>query len=250
MGEAESEGKRGERSDMKIDVSKHNTDNFAPYIDQDAEMLDLTRLTQLHPIKRYSLDAIQRRFGIDIPQAWEKIFDLGRHYGVKFVIAGGAVRDWIMGIFSDKEPEITDIDLFFFSEEDRVKFQFALEAGGGEVAKDNERVTNVQYCGCLVQLIKSFTYESPEHVIATFDFSVSQFAVSPVDDELYFYFGTPSLKDVKNRKLRINQITFPVSTMRRLLKYSRKGFYICNGVMLQVAHAVVRAPELAGLYVD
>lgn len=36
-----------------------------------------------------------------------------------------------------------------------------------------------------------------------------------------------SLKDIVEKKIIVNKITYPISSMRRILKYSRQNFWMC-----------------------
>lgn len=59
----------------------------------------------------------------------------------------------------------------------------------------------------------------------SFDFTICQFAL--LKDKVYT--GDMSLLDLGGKKLVPHKITFPVASMRRAIKYAKKGFYMCAG---------------------
>lgn len=75
---------------------------------------------------------------------------------------------------------------------------------------------------------------TPAQVINTFDFSICQWA----HDGQQIYWGTNTLQDVMRGRVRIVRIHHPMSTMRRMAKYSGRGYFFCNGAMLQIAEGV------------
>lgn len=78
-----------------------------------------------------------------------------------------------------------------------------------------------------IQLIKLMWYESPESLIDTFDFTVAQLAI--FDQKLFFNPLTPL--DLTRKRLVLHKLTFPGSTIRRSIKYAKKGFYCCPGML-------------------
>ncbi|MFP3367631.1 hypothetical protein R0J93_28775, partial [Pseudoalteromonas sp. SIMBA_148] len=49
--------------------------------------------------------------------------------------------------------------------------------------------------------------------------------------------------DLGRRKLAIHKITYPVATMRRMLKYTTQGFTACAGCMQQIIKDTATSPE-------
>lgn len=74
----------------------------------------------------------------------------------------------------------------------------------------------------------------PEQVIDTFDLSVSQWAI----DRRNIYWGDYTIQDCMRRRVRVNRIHHPLSTMRRMVKYTQRGFYACNGTMIDIARSL------------
>jgi len=85
-----------------------------------------------------------------------------------------------------------------------------------------------------IQLIKLAWYDSPEHVIDTFDFTIVQF----ICDRENLYFNPISFLDLSRKRLVLHRMQFPASTLRRLIKYTHKGFYCCPGSLITISEAV------------
>ncbi len=71
-----------------------------------------------------------------------------------------------------------------------------------------------------IQLIKMVWYESAAHVIDSFDFTVTQFAV----DNHILTMNPASVYDLFKNNLVINRHQFPMESLYRLVKYSKKGY--------------------------
>lgn len=101
-----------------------------------------------------------------------------------------------------------------------------------------------------IQAIRFRFYASAEDVIDSFDYTITQFALDK--NELV---TTPeALWDLGRKKLALHKVTYPVATMRRMLKYTQQGFTACGGCMAQLLRDTAQTPEVTaqlGLqYVD
>jgi hypothetical protein len=85
-----------------------------------------------------------------------------------------------------------------------------------------------------IQLLKMAWYESPEHIIDTFDLTVAQFAV----DNSFLYTNPMSITDVTRKRIVLHRMQFPASTIRRVIKYVQKGYYACPGALVEIAEAI------------
>jgi hypothetical protein len=156
-------------------------------------------------------------------------------------LAGGALRRTLQG----KEPE-SDFDFFFRDADQLAAFVQRLEALGMD--KVRETVHHVHYRGRLgdsgidrnVQCIRFAFYNSAAAVIDSFDYTICQFAF----DGTKLYLGDFALWDLGRKRLAIHKITFPVATMRRMLKYTSQGFMACRGCLAAILKAVPENPEL------
>ncbi len=87
---------------------------------------------------------------------------------------------------------------------------------------------------------------TPMEVIDTFDFSMIQWAM----DKDNIYWGKYTIQTMVRKRVRINRIHHPMSTFRRMLKYSNRGWYFCLGTCLEIARGLAHwadKREAAGL---
>ena len=142
------------------------------------------------------------------------------------ILAGGAVRDSIFG------DEISDYDLFFKGNSDN------LEDIKGALIQDG--YSNVFTCpkgelftymkgedfkkpeDCIkVQLILKREYRDVEYLLNSFDFSVTYFALH----KGFIYTSRQAIKDVRKKQMSLVNLEYPTSTINRLYKYRKKGYY-------------------------
>ena len=169
--------------------------------------------------------------------AWPAITERGPWLG------GGALRRTLAHM-----PLASDFDFFFRDADQLETFAAGLEKAG--LVKTRETAHHVQYSGYLaaatreveIQCIRFRYYETAEQVIESFDFTICQFAY----DGEKLTCGEFALWDLGRRRLSINKITYPVSTMRRLLKYTKQGFTACGGCLASVLTETAGSPELLG----
>lgn len=100
--------------------------------------------------------------------------------------------------------------------------------------------SNAQIAEYDIQLIEKRFFADAEELINYFDFTICQF----VTDGTTLLCGDFSLWDLGRKKLVVNKITYPVSSMRRMIKYANQGFYVCNGSMVQFLQQVVEDPQI------
>lgn len=154
-------------------------------------------------------------------------------------IAGGALRRTLLG----QEPE-SDFDFFFRDQGQLDTFRRDLEARGFKLVKETEH--HVEFLGnagdhkVQVQLIRFAFYADAAAVIDSFDFTICQFSY----DGKTLTCGDHALWDLGRRRLAVNKITFPLSTMRRVLKYGTQGFIACSGALTTVLTSVADNPAL------
>jgi len=202
-------------------------------------------------LNRYSSKDWERHNGLRVT----RFLDLAANGGW---LAGGAVRRLLL-----LEDDAPDYDLFFPSEESLQRcLGVAKGRGRAEIIKEDDRVITLDVFmpsalskrdlvlphvrdKLRVQLIRVDYYKHVEELINSFDFTVCQFAIAPNGDADYsLWVGEHSLWDLARKRLAVNRVTYPVSTLRRLLKYTRQGFTACNGCLQTLATAVADNPEL------
>lgn len=156
-------------------------------------------------------------------------------YGAGIVtwIAGGALRDYFMGV-----PIKTDHDLFFPDEENYQKAVKFFKDKDAQNIWESDNGCKFLHEKRQFDLIKKF-FPSPEATINEFDFTVSMFAV----DGTQVYHGQTSFIDLAKRQLMINKITYPPSTLSRAFRYYKKGFSMCLGEMAKIVTAIQDMPK-------
>ncbi len=156
-------------------------------------------------------------------------------------LAGGALRQTVMG----KEPE-SDFDFFFRTPDQLKEFTGDLEANG--LLKVRETEHHVHYRGKIgdsaidrdVQCIRFAFYDDASAVIDSFDYTICMLAY----DGETITLGDYALWDIGRKRLAIHKVTYPVATMRRMLKYGNQGFTACSGCMSTLLTETARSPEL------
>jgi hypothetical protein len=137
-----------------------------------------------------------------------------RKNGIDSWIAGGTLRDY----FSEKALN-SDCDIFFPNIDEFNKAKNYLASKGAKTIWESENGMKVTYKGKTFDLIKIFN-PSPKETISRFDFTISMFAT----DGKEIYFGENSFKDLQDKKLVLNTMVNPLSTLKRVLKHYKKGF--------------------------
>lgn len=137
-----------------------------------------------------------------------------KNNGINCWIAGGVLRDY----FTEK-PLKSDCDIFFPNITEFNKSKNYLLSKGAKIIWESENGMKVTYKGNTYDLVKIFR-ANPMDTIARFDFTISMLATDGND----LYYGNNSLKDLQDRKLVINTILNPLSTLKRVLKHYKKGY--------------------------
>ena len=176
-------------------------------------------------------DFLDRHGRTDDTKLWE-ILDFSPELGNGVWIAGGCIRRTISGQKLD-----SDVDFFFSSE---AKFNETVEffkKEHKEISNWRENEFNISFDVKFhidhgeytetykIQLIKFAYYENVEKLFDSFDYTICMFGTDGKD----LYCGDYSLYDLGLRRLVPHKITFPVASLRRLIKYTQQGYYICGG---------------------
>lgn len=85
-----------------------------------------------------------------------------------------------------------------------------------------------------IQVMKMAWYDSPEHVIDTFDLTIVQIAA----DKDFIYMNPLTQFDLSSKKLVLHRMQFPASTIRRIIKYANRGYYACPGSLVNISKAI------------
>lgn len=157
-------------------------------------------------------------------------------------LAGGAIRRTLIGHSMD-----SDFDFFFSSADALSEWEKRLPTSF-KLVRETEH--HKHWSGTIegselpidVQAIRFRFYSSAEQVIDSFDYTLTMFALD--GDTLV---TTPyALWDLGRKKLAIHKITYPVATMRRLLKYTKQGFTACSGCLQSILKETAKSPEAMG----
>lgn len=156
-------------------------------------------------------------------------------------MAGGALRRTLLGEMPD-----SDFDFFFRDEAQLTAFAADLEGRG--FTKVKETPHHLQYRGAAgpsslprdIQLIRFKFYRAASEVIDSFDYTICQFAF----DGTTLTVGDYSLWDLGRKRLAVHKITYPVASMRRLIKYQKQGFWACGGCLATILRETATKPEL------
>lgn len=152
-------------------------------------------------------------------------------------IAGGALRRTLL----NEEKINSDIDYFFSNETEFNKFKLTIEdtfSNHHKIISVNEFNTTFEVNVCIdgdetrklkLQAIKLQYYKTPEEIINSFDFTICQFAW----DGTNLICTDRALWDLARKKLVVHKITYPVASLRRLVKYTQQGFYACSGCLTE-----------------
>ncbi len=169
------------------------------------------------------------------------------------IIAGGFMTTVI-----ENEKEAGDIDFFFTSakaftdlfnlivDQKRCKEEgfwslegYALDPKHGKLTE--ETISSLRYVNFIhptrpaLQLIKMVFFTDVNSVIDSFDLTIAQFAI---DNTGYLTYNPVSFLDISRKRLCLHTLQFPVSTIRRIIKYSKKGFFACPGSLVKICEGI------------
>lgn len=140
-------------------------------------------------------------------------------------IAGGAIASRITG------EKINDYDIFT---PDPTGLIEKLKNGVGYVSFENDTVANFIIDGNKIQVVKRYSPNTPEDIFSTFDFTI----VCGAYDGTTFYCHDRFWRDIANRRLVINILTFPLRTLERIAKYAKRGYTTCPVGLLTLAKTI------------
>jgi hypothetical protein len=152
-------------------------------------------------------------------------------------IAGGAIRRTL-----SHQPLDSDIDYFFKDQKQKADFEATLLERHGWLISTREHAATygmkVEHKTIIVQAISMAYYPSLDAVLDSFDFTITQFGYDGAD----LVCGQFALWDLARKRLALHRLTYGVSTVRRLIKYTRQGFTACGGVLASILEATVANP--------
>lgn len=145
-------------------------------------------------------------------------------------LAGGALTTLI-----DPTLEIADLDLFFvnlFGADKKnvkdnletkiireFKYEKSFQCKEDELRTflnpDPENFPKIQFID-----LKKKVYFSAEDIINEFDINAGRIAY----DGEFIHLKFAALRDIMHKHISLNKVTYPISTINRIAKYSRKGY--------------------------
>lgn len=157
----------------------------------------------------------------------------------RVMLAGGAIRRMV-----ENNPLESDYDFFVTpGSVHQAALESALQLDS--YIRDKATEHHVQFSrtdaenhATKVQVITAWQFNGPEPLMDFFDFTMCQCVYDGKD----LYFGDYTLFDIANKRLAINKVRFHHSTLRRMLKYGKQGYYACAGTLQTFLHSVVNNP--------
>lgn len=158
-------------------------------------------------------------------------------------VAGGAVRKTLLGDTID-----TDIDFFFSDPKALREYREELDDRGNRLSSNDHQTTYELFVPygevdtkVIVQLVHIDFYEKVEDLLDSFDFTLCQVAIDHKGD---CYVNPLALYDIANKRIVIHKITYGTASLRRLIKYSKQGFYACGGALATFLNTVAENPSV------
>lgn len=147
-------------------------------------------------------------------------------------IAGGALRSSLLN------ERYSDIDIF--STENKHLDEFLATLLDWDLVYDAEKLKTLKKGNDKIQLIYR-EYESIESCLNSFDFTICQFAMN--NEGLYC--NPESLIHLFRKKLVVHKINpeWAYDTLRRMQKYIKAGFTICDGGLVDIVNAIREASD-------
>lgn len=183
-------------------------------------------------------------------------------------LAGGSLRTLI-----DPKEKICDYDLFFKRQEKDIEgskynkvpevrqklnnlgFKCTFECPEGKLYTYQKEIINMltedmESTFIKVQLICEYFYQTPEELLSTFDLSPCLFAT----DGKFLWTYKYAVRDVKRKVARCHKLTYPVASVKRLIKYSNKGYNVNLAIQDIVSnlieHRDILASDSMRVYID
>jgi len=146
----------------------------------------------------------------------------------KVAIAGGSIRDKLLNV------KIKDYDVFVQDKDTEQKLMEFFNNNGKE-GRVNDYLANYTYEKKWIQIVRGKYYNmKTTELIDSFDYTICMAMITTDGIKV----GEHFFEDLKNKRLRINKITYPLATLERLQKYIKKGFTACNGTLLEIVKAI------------
>lgn len=147
-------------------------------------------------------------------------------------LAGGSLQTLV-----NPEIQVNDYDLFFTDEAIAKMLRKRLDVIGADCVFEcpQGELYTYKIDDIKIQLITKFYYRNMEDLISSFDFRAAMFAY----DGNTLLTTRSAIRDSIRKQVNINDVTFPVATLNRMIKYAaRKGFTITHQAIDQFVRTV------------
>ena len=179
----------------------------------------------------------------------DAVYELIHLFSKSLFLAGGYFRSWI-----NKAEAICDYDIFFsdlsvkdqaakFIEDHGFFRTFTCPAG--------ELISFKNEDGVKVQFITKFQYPSVLGCVQTFDLTACCCGYEVESKSIICH--ADWLSDVKHKMIAFNEVTFPVASISRIIKYHGKGYRYTQQSLSAFVQMIAGREfdgDKLGLYVD
>jgi len=153
------------------------------------------------------------------------------------VIAGGFIRAYYAG----EVP--SDMDLYFETKDQCQEACTLLRNAEWKQVYETKEATSFTKNNKIVQVI-SFINGGAEEILSKFDFTVCQVAIDGIEknsaDELkgILLMHNDFFEHLASRLLVFTNSSRPLSSLKRVIKYIKRGYSICDGNIIRIARAI------------
>jgi hypothetical protein len=148
-----------------------------------------------------------------------------KYLGEEVFLAGGSIRT----VLECSNEEVSDYDLFFKTLKvvPELREKLIQDKWENVFSCPEEKLFTYKKGNHKLQLICEFEYSSMENLLNEFDMT----ACCGGYYNGVIYFTRPFVRAVFSKKLRIQNVTYPVATIKRLIKYEKKGYNVTQAAI-------------------
>ena len=154
---------------------------------------------------------------------FHKLRPVLKYLNENIYLAGGSLRT----ILKCSGEQVSDFDFFFKKFDEVLPLRTRLEVDGWETSYEcpEGKLYSYKKGRHKIQLICELEYDTAFTLLRTFDVSPCLFAYQMG----VLYFSREAVRSVFQKKIRVNNVSFPVSTLKRIVKYINKGYSLSSG---------------------
>jgi len=145
-------------------------------------------------------------------------------------IAGGAMRSWLVG------DRVKDIDIF--SNDPNAVVRAFNESDDFTKSIENDFIAHFYKDNLRYEIIKKYKFASQKETIDNFDFTIicASFGADGIVCDERFYI------DNAQRRLVVKALPKPLSTIKRAIKYSGRGYAMCPIGLAKILRKIQENP--------